>query len=133
MEKIISIALYVMMVISVLLAVLFVTDTTSEELIIMWCYLLVGVAALSAVVFPIIRMAQDFTSAKNSLIGVGALLVVFGVSYSLASSEVLSSYEEYLTDEGSIKMIGGSIIAFYILAAGAIGSAIYSEVSSMMK
>ena len=90
-------------------------------------------AAVAAVVFPVIRMAQDPKSAKGALIGIVALVAVFGLSYVLADSEVIPSFEKYISDEGTSKIIGASIISFYVLALGAIGAAIYAEISSMLK
>ena len=133
MEKIITTSLYAMMGISALLSILQIMGFTGEAMVISWCYLLVVIAAVAAIAFPMIRMVSDFQSAKNSLMGVGVLFVVFGLAYALASSEILPSFENYVKDAGKVKMIGGSIIAFYILAVGAIGSVIYSEVSSMLK
>ena len=132
MEKSLKIALYAMMGMSAVLSV-FQMKTGDASIVIPWCYVLVGIAAIAAVVFPIIRMASDIKSAKNSLMGLIALLAIFGISYSLASSEILPSYEGYVDDEAKVKLIGGSIYAFYFLAIGAIGSTIYSEVSGMLK
>ncbi|NQY08018.1 MAG: hypothetical protein HRT71_00680 [Flavobacteriales bacterium] len=145
MEKKLSILLYVLMGLSVVLSIfLFSADIDVEgtdpdrggmpvELILDFCYILVGIAVAAAIIFPAVKMAQDVKSAKSSLMSFAGLLVIFGVSYALASSEVLKSYEEYVTDEAVVKRVGAAINAFYVLAVGTIGATIYSEVSSYMK
>ena len=119
---------------SAVLCVLFFAGVITEGLIITWCYILLGIAALVAIVFPIITMAQNPANAKNALIGVVGLIVVFAIGYGLSTGEEFIDYEgKLLADESSSKMSEAGLIAFYILGAGAIGSIVYAEVSKMLK
>ena len=133
-NKLFSIILSVLLGLSALLSLLFAFDAVSEGLLIMWCYILLGVASITAIVFPIITMVSKPKGAKNALIGVIALVVICGLGYSMAGNEVHIDYEGILlADEGTSKLSEAALIAFYILGAGAIGSIIYAEVSKMLK
>jgi hypothetical protein len=133
-NKLFSIILIALLGLSALLCVLFFAGVVSEGLLIGWCYVLLAIAAVTAVVFPIIHMAKHPADAKNALIGVVALIVVVGIGYGLASGEEFIDYEgKLLADESASKMSEAGLIAFYILGAGAIGSIVYAEVNKMLK
>ena len=116
-NKLFSTILIALLGLSAVLSILFFADVVSEGLLITWCYLLLAIAAVTAVVFPIITMAQNPKGAKNALIGVVGLVVVVGISYAVAGS----------------KQSETGLIAFYIMGAGAIGAVIFAEVSKMLK
>lgn len=119
---------------SAVLSVLFFVDVISEGLLIMWCYVLLGIAAIAAIVFPLINMAQNPKSAKNALIGVVALAVVCGIGYALAGSEEFFTLDgKLLADASSSKYSEAGLIAFYIMGAAAIVAVVYAEVSKMFK
>lgn len=94
------------------------------------CYILLAVATLAAVVFPIIQFAQHPKNAKGALIGIGALIVVVGISYALSSDNNPSNME--ITAEAA-KQVGTGLYAFYLLAAVAIVAVVYSEVAKLIK
>lgn len=120
--------------ISAILSVLFMFDVVSEGLLITWCYVLLGLAAVSAIVFPLINMAQNPKKAKNALIGVVGLLIICGISYALSGSEVHMDIDGIeLADAATSQKSEAGLITFYILAAAAIGSIIFAEVSKMFK
>ena len=133
-NKLFSIILSALLGLSALLSLLFAFDAVSEGLLITWCYILLGIASITAIVFPIITMATNPKGAKNALIGVIALVVISGLGYAMAGNEVHIDYEGILlADEGTSKLSEAALIAFYILGAGAIGSIIFAEVSKMFK
>ncbi len=133
-NKLFSIILMVLLGGSALLSLLFAFDIVSEGMLISWCYILLGIAAVTAVVFPLITMAQNPKGAKNALIGVVALVVICGIGYAMAGNEAHIDYEGVLlADEGTSQLSEAALIAFYILGAGAIGSIIFAEVSKMLK
>ena len=49
----------------------------------------------------------------GSLIGIGAMIVVFGISYALASGEVVASYGELLKPPPEWLVRGYSLFIFY--------------------
>ena len=86
-------------------------------------YALVGIAALAAIVFPIIQMFGNIKKAIPALIGVAVLVIIVLFSYSISSNEV---YE----NAGSVtsQWVGGGIRATMILIGLAFFSAIFTEV-----
>jgi len=94
------------------------------------CYILLAVAVLAAVVFPIIQLAQNPKNAKGALIGIGLLVVVVGIAYALSSDVNPSKMDITAT---AAKQVGTGLYAFYILAIVAIGSLVYAEVSKLFK
>lgn len=93
-------------------------------------YFMLFVAALSALVFPIIFIIQDPGKAKASLFGVLALLLLFVISYFLSADEL---HGELLQSHVVSKFVGGGLIMFYIMFVAAILIAVYSEVSRIFK
>lgn len=119
---------------SAILSVLFMFDIISEGLLINWCYVLLGIAAVSAIIFPLINMVQNPKKAKNALIGVVGLLIICGISYALSGSEIHMDVDGVeLADAATSQKSEAGLIAFYILAVVAIGSIIFAEVSKMFK
>ena len=134
LSTILSKGLYALLGISVLLTALFFGGIwVTESALIIWSYLLVIIAALAAVVFPVIYLVQNPAKAKGALFSVAGLLVVFGISYLIASDEVLNSYEKYDIDGAVSRRVGMGLIAMYILGFGAVGAIIYSAVSRLIK
>ncbi|MDQ3191981.1 MAG: hypothetical protein M3Q58_10340 [Bacteroidota bacterium] len=132
-SKMIQIVSYVLMGVSVLLAVLFYAGVVSEEPILIWCYSLAIAAAAAAVIFPVFALIGDPKGAKAVLIGLGLLIAVTGISYGVAGNEVIPEYVKYGTTEVSSKLVSTGLILFYLLAGGAVVAAVYAEVSKMFK
>ncbi len=120
--------------VSALLSILFMAGAVSEGLLINYCYLLMGVAAVAAVVFSILNMVKDPKKAKNALIGIVALLIICGIGYAMGGSEEHFDIDgKLLADAATSQKSEGGLIAFYILAVLAIGTIVFAEVSKMFK
>lgn len=143
-NKLFSIILYVLLGLSTLVALYFfiVTDfndlkvnaTTTSGVIITFCYILLGIASVAAIVFPIIEMAQNPKNAKNALIGIVGLVVIFVLGYLMAGEEeVFDASAKLLADASTSQWSEAGLNAFYILGLGAIGVIIFSEVSKIFK
>ncbi len=118
--------------ISTLLALLWMFDIVTEDLLIRWCYLLMIITTLAVLGFSLMNTLGNIKKAKNALIGVIGLVVILGISYAVASSEVPAKYVLTLT-EGTSKMVGAGIISFYILLVISVVAAIGSGVMKMLK
>lgn len=130
--KFYSITLISLMGISALLFILFMLGTIGESLLISWCYLLFGIAVIVAVVFPIVGMIKNFKSAKYSLIGVGALIVIYVIGLAVSTGESYSIGERVV--EGSVsKHSEAGLITFYTMIILAVGSIVYTEISKALK
>ena len=94
-------------------------------------YVMVAFAAFAAIGFGIKQMMQKTNNAKKTLYTIGGLFVIILLSYLMASDEVLGSYEKYEITASNAKQVGMGLITFYILAFGAVGAVLYSELSKV--
>lgn len=131
--KILSIGLYSVIGISVFFLILFSFEVITEGLLLYWTYLLIVIATILAVVFPVIFMIQNPKGIKKTLVGIGAMVLLFLIAYLIASDEVLPKYEKYGVDPSTSKQVGMGLIATYLFGLGAIGAIIYSAVSRIFK
>ncbi|MBO7201171.1 MAG: hypothetical protein J6V54_07255 [Bacteroidales bacterium] len=103
------------------------------------CVVFAGIAILGMLGFAlfqiIVNLKEQPKKVRGTLIGVAAFIVVFAVSYLLASGTDLP--QEFLikmeTSEGLSKIIGAAAISVYIFAGGALLAAIYTEVMKKFK
>ena len=96
-------------------------------------YIMVLGAALAVLGFSIIQMIKNPKNAKKTLYTISGLVIVLIISYLIASSEVLPSYEKYQIDSGTAKRVGMGIFTFYFLAIGAILTVFYTEFGKAFK
>ena len=94
-------------------------------------YIMIFGAALAVVAFSVMQMVKHPNNAKRTLYTVGGLVVILIISYLIASSEVLPSYEKYHINSGAAKRVGMALNTFYFLAIGAIGAVLYTEFSKV--
>ena len=95
-------------------------------------YILLAVAAIAAIAFPIMHLVANPKKAKQVGMGVSALLVVYILAYLIASDEVTEHYSKFNVTDTQSKQVGTGLIVFYILSAGAVISALYTEVGKMI-
>ena len=133
LSKTLNILLYVLLGASALLGVLFYADSVSADIVIYWCYALFALGAIAAIVFPLITMVKNPKGAKSALIGVGALVLIFVVSYALADDTMTDKYAKFISSPEASKRVSMGLIAFYILAVGAILSIAISSVTKLFK
>ena len=132
--KFLSILLYVVMGISALLGIVFYAGGVSENTLLIWAYILLAATAAIAVIGPVILFAQNPAKAKSSLIGIGALVVIFGIAYAFASGDISSAvYSKFEVTESASKQVGSLIIGTYILGIITIGIAIVSSLLNAFK
>lgn len=91
-------------------------------------YVALGVAALGAIIFPLVYMFKDLKKAKAALMGIGILIVVFVLCYVLSKPEALGT-----ATGGQMRVVEASLYVFYILLAGSIIAILYATVSRYFK
>ena len=96
-------------------------------------YVLLGLAALAAVLFSIFQLIVNFKKAKGALIGIVALLVVFFIGYSLATSELYLNVAIPVASGTVSRIIGGAINATFLLIGLALIASVYTEVSKLFR
>ena len=95
-------------------------------------YILLASAAIAAIAFPIMHLVANPKKAKQVGTAIGALLVVYILAYILASDEVTEHYAKFDVTDTQSKQVGTGLIVFYILAFGAVFSALYTELGKMI-
>ena len=96
-------------------------------------YIMVFGAALAVLGFSVMQMMKSPKNAKETLYTVGGLVVILIISYLIASSEVLPSYEKYHINSGGSKRVGMGLNAFYFLVIGAVLTILYTEFGKAFK
>ena len=95
-------------------------------------YVLLAIAVIAAVVFPIINAIKTPAALLKSLIGVGALLVLFGIAYALSDNN-LSVKSAAAVGPNTGRLISAGLIMFYITLFLSAAAVIYSELSKAFK
>lgn len=91
-------------------------------------YGLLIIAALTAVIFPIIQMFWNFRKSIPALIGVAALVIIVLISYSVSTNEVYENAGPNVS-----QWVGGGITATMVLIGLAVVSAIFTEVYKLFR
>lgn len=107
-------------------------DLIDFGLYFMYALLIIAVV-VAFVVFPIIRAATSPASFLTSLYGIGALVVIFIISYSLSGSKVLPQWRVEGVTESISKLVGAGLIMFYIVLVIAVIGLIFSEINKAFK
>lgn len=95
-------------------------------------YILLAAATIAAIAFPIMHLVANPKKAKQVGMAIGALLVVYILAYVLASDEVTEHYAKFDVTNTQSKQVGTGLFVFYILALGAVVSALYTEVGKII-
>ena len=93
-------------------------------------YLLISITVLACIASPIIQMKNDLNKIKKMTIPILGLLLIIILSVLISSGEVLPNYTDangQLISSSLSKLVGGSLITFYILSLITISAVLYSE------
>lgn len=96
-------------------------------------YLLVIVAALGAIVLPLINALNNPKSLLKSALGIVVIGVVYLVSWGISGDEVTAKYIQFDITSTSSQVIGGVLITTYLLMGIAVISIIYSEIAKIIR
>jgi hypothetical protein len=146
-NRVITIGLYVLMAVSAVFVLIFyfgsvvpgTEDTPYKEPVITeafltWAYILIGLAVLFALLFPVIRMVTSPKNALKTLIGVVGMVVLVGIMYLLASDEVLVITRENPDNVPStLKWVGAGLNTMYVMFIAAVLAILYSEINKAFK
>jgi hypothetical protein len=133
-SKILRIFLAVLLAISALLALLFYIDAISDDVLIYWGYFLVIFTAVITVLFPIAFLILNPKNSIKIFIGIGVMVVIAIIAYSLATVGFSDLQLEKLgITTGTAKYVGAGLIFTYILAALTVLSIIYASISRIFK
>ncbi|MBT3647493.1 MAG: hypothetical protein HN542_04545 [Flavobacteriales bacterium] len=141
-QKVNTIVMWVFIAIGVILMVMtMLSEPTAEQSECVECgagggfitlsYVLLIGAIVAAVAGSVVSIMMKPESLKGSLIGIGAMLVVFALSFVLADGSVEPMYGDIT--ESTSRWSGAGLYTFYILFVLAVLSIVYSSVSRLMK
>lgn len=103
---------------------------------VIWAYILVGIAALLSIVFPLIGMIGNPRSGLKTLISIVILAAVLFIAYSLGSDEFMNipGYTgDANSDPQTLKLVDMGIFTMYIMLAGAILAMGFSTLRKLIK
>ncbi len=96
-------------------------------------YVLTALAAIAALVFPLIHSLQNPKQAIRGLVSVAIIALIFIIAYSMASDAITPAMKKEALSPGIGKFIGGAITTSIILAVGAVILMIVSEARSFFQ
>lgn len=96
-------------------------------------YALIGIAVISVVVLPLIKAIDNPKTLVGTAIGLGVLLVVFGISYAISGDEVLPRYVTQNVGPGISKFVGGLLTTMYLFLGAAVVGIVFTEISKAFK
>jgi len=97
-------------------------------------YILTAVGVVLAIVLPLIKSLDEPKQLISSAIGVGILVVIYGIGYMISGSEVTARYiESGVETEGLSNLIGGMLTMVYLLLGIAVVGIVYTELNKAIK
>jgi len=98
------------------------------DIILYVSYILIGLAAIGTLAFAVRQIVTNFSNLKMSILGAAILLVVLLIAFALSSGEAMDPAGSTTT-----KLVGGGLLATFILVIIAVVSAVFTEVSKYFK
>lgn len=111
---------WLLMGVSIIITILFFLsnqDIDSVEPFIDWAYILFAIAAVSALIFPVVNMVRNPKNVTKSLVGLLALAVIFVIGYVLADATPIPSPTQNpdLSNPTVLVISDTGLIATYLL------------------
>jgi hypothetical protein len=95
-------------------------------------YAAFAIAVLGTILFEILNLVKNPKLLVRTLVLIGILLTLFGVSYALSDSKLSQSAAAMVTPTAG-KLISAGLIMFYITLFLAAGAVLYSEITKSFK
>jgi hypothetical protein len=96
-------------------------------------YALIIIAAIAAIILPLISALGNPRALLMTGLGVLLLVVLYFVAYGVSGSEVTEVYTKHNVGPDLSKITGGALIMMYMLLFIAIIGILYTEVSKIFK
>jgi NADH:ubiquinone oxidoreductase subunit 6 (subunit J) len=96
-------------------------------------YALIIGGVASAIIFAVTQLAKNPSKAKNTLIGLAILVVLFGLGFALSSGELNAKFVELKTSSETVKTVGAGLVSLYILAVAALVIVVLTEIKGLFK
>ncbi|GMQ30323.1 hypothetical protein [Algoriphagus confluentis] len=98
-------------------------------------YALVGLGALVSIALPLIKSLDNPKALLKTGLGIVVILVLFFISYSISTNEVLPKFEgePFNLTPGLSQMVGGLLITTYILTIVTVVGIVVTEFNKAIK
>jgi hypothetical protein len=96
-------------------------------------YGLLLIAAIAAIILPLINSFSNPKSLVKSGIGIAVIVVLFVIGYIIADSGVTTKYTTLGVGEGESKFVGGALLTMYMLFIIAIIGIVITELNKAIK
>jgi hypothetical protein len=103
------------------------------DIAIIIAYGLLGLAALAAIILPLINSIGNPKVLLKGLLGVVFILVLYGIAYAISGSEVTATYMKFGVDTGMSKFVGAMLITMYLLLVISLIGIFFTEISKIFK
>ena len=136
MKKALIFTLYGLLAISIVLTVLAFSlpDNRGVGTRLSRTSLLAAIAVLAVILVPLMNIAQNPKAAMRSLIGLGIVIVVIGVSFALSSAEpIMLSNKEIADNPTDLRLTDAGLYTTYFVMIAAIIVTIYGEIRNSLK
>ncbi len=131
--KYLSIIKYILLIVSAILVIAGAV-TGKVDLMLGWSFAMILLTIALTIIMPLVAVFQNPKSATRSLIGLGVIVVVFLVSYALASDEPIKLASGKVMDNSfELKFSDTALYATYIAFAGVVLSILYGELYKVFK
>lgn len=135
--KYLPIIKYALLIISAILLVLGMVQSEGSamlDVMLVWSFAMVILTIALTVVMPLVAVFQNPKSAVRSLIGLGILVVVFLVSYALATDDPIRlASGKVMDDTFDLKFSDTALWMTYITFAGVVLSILFGELYKVFK
>ena len=96
-------------------------------------YTLVIIAAVAAIILPLINALGNPQSLLKSGLGIVAIVALYFIAYAFSGSEVTQQYSKYDVGPELSKVVGGTLIMAYLLLGFAIVGIVFTEFNKIFK
>ena len=103
------------------------------DIILYLSYLLVVTGGLLAVIMPFVRFVKYPQNWQRITIAVGGIVVLFFVSYGLASDTVFPAVEKYGVSPAASRLVGATLILMYTTMLLLIIGIVYTEIVRLIR
>ena len=112
-----------------------VGNAMGVNVMLIYAYVVFAVALVLAIVFPVINILSNPKGAMRTLVGLVAMIVIFGISYLLASDAPVPNPAEngFFTNAATLKLTDVGLYSAYAIFVIAILVILWGEIRSAVK
>lgn len=103
------------------------------DIFLYFAYTLVIIAAVAAILLPLISSMGNPKSLLKSGLGILAIVACYFLAYALSGSEVTLQYSKFNVGPELSKIVGGTLIMAYLLLGVAILGIVFTEFNKIFK